>query len=60
MNSIGEDCTELKQNYDTCFNAWFADKFLKGHHDDSACAPLFRIYQHCVKVNFINICTMVY
>lgn len=50
MNSIGEDCKELKHDYDTCFNNWFADKFLKGVTDESMCAPLFRVYQSCVKV----------
>lgn len=49
MNSIGENCTELKKQYDTCFNAWFSEKFLKGNTDDSMCAPLFKIYQECVK-----------
>lgn len=50
MNSIGEGCNELKKQYDTCFNNWFADKFLKGSKDDSMCAPIFRMYQECVKV----------
>lgn len=50
MNSIGENCNELKKQYDTCFNSWFAEKFLKGKTDDAMCAPLFKIYQQCVKV----------
>lgn len=50
MNSIGADCKDLKHDYDACFNNWFADKFLKGVTDDSLCAPLFRVYQQCVKV----------
>ncbi|KAI5644356.1 hypothetical protein NE865_03725 [Phthorimaea operculella] len=49
MNSIGEECTELKKKYDDCFNTWFTDKFLKGDHDDSMCAPIFKVYQDCVK-----------
>lgn len=49
MNSIGDDCMELKKQYDTCFNSWFSEKFLKGHTDDGQCAPLFKIYQNCVK-----------
>ncbi|XP_031637788.1 TP53-regulated inhibitor of apoptosis 1-like [Contarinia nasturtii] len=49
MNSIGENCNELKQDYDACFNAWFAEKFLHGDTNDSACAPLFKVYQQCVK-----------
>ena len=55
MNSIGEDCKELKHEYDACFNNWFADKFLKGVTDESMCAPLFRVYQQCVKVSPILI-----
>lgn len=49
MNSIGEECTELKKKYDDCFNSWFSEKFLKGEHDDSMCADIFKIYQECVK-----------
>ncbi|XP_055313915.1 TP53-regulated inhibitor of apoptosis 1-like [Sitodiplosis mosellana] len=49
MNSIGENCNELKRDYDACFNSWFAEKFLHGNTNDSACAPLFRVYQQCVK-----------
>lgn len=51
MNSIGENCNEMKRVYDACFNAWFAEKFLHGNMNDSACAPLFKTYQHCVKVS---------
>lgn len=54
MNSIGKECLELKQNYDACFNSWFSEKFLKGDTDDSECAPLFKIYQTCVKVSYLN------
>ncbi|KAG6440693.1 TP53-regulated inhibitor of apoptosis 1-B-like [Manduca sexta] len=49
MNSIGEECTDLKKKYDDCFNTWFSEKFLKGDHDDSMCSSIFRIYQECVK-----------
>lgn len=51
MNSIGESCNELKRQYDQCFNNWFADHFLKGKKDDSMCAPIFKMYQECVKVS---------
>lgn len=50
MNSIGEACNDLKKEYDDCFNAWFSEHFLKGRTNDSVCAPLFKVYQHCVKV----------
>lgn len=51
MNSIGEACNDLKKEYDECFNTWFAEHFLKGKTNDSMCAPMFRVYQQCVKVN---------
>ena len=50
MESISADCQELKRDYDTCFNAWFKDSFLKGKSEDT-CAPLFKVYQTCVKVS---------
>lgn len=50
MNSIGENCNQLKRDYDACFNTWFAEKFLHGETNDSMCAPLFKVYQQCVKV----------
>ncbi|XP_043473872.1 TP53-regulated inhibitor of apoptosis 1-like isoform X1 [Leptopilina heterotoma] len=49
MNSIGESCNELKKEYDSCFHAWFSNKFLKGDTNESMCEPLFKIYQQCVK-----------
>ncbi|XP_030751427.1 TP53-regulated inhibitor of apoptosis 1-like isoform X2 [Sitophilus oryzae] len=49
MNSIGEACTDLKKEYDDCFNAWFSDHFLRGRTNDSICAPLLKVYQHCIK-----------
>lgn len=51
MNSIGEECTELKKKYDDCFNNWFSERFLKGDHDDSVCSSIFKVYQECVKVS---------
>ncbi|XP_066465886.1 TP53-regulated inhibitor of apoptosis 1 [Tiliqua scincoides] len=54
MNSVGEACTELKRDYDQCFNRWFADTFLKGQagaadQDPDPCRLLFRRYQLCVQ-----------
>lgn len=48
MNSIGQDCTDLKKAYEDCFNSWFSEKFLHGSREDS-CASLFAVYQSCVK-----------
>lgn len=46
-----EMCSELKKNYDACFNKWFAEKFLKGDTNDSMCAPFLKIYKACVMVS---------
>ncbi|TSM28167.1 TP53-regulated inhibitor of apoptosis 1 [Bagarius yarrelli] len=50
MNSVGEGCTELKREYDQCFNRWFADKFLKGDRGEDPCIEVFKKYQSCVQV----------
>uniref|UniRef100_A0A8C3FZR6 TP53 regulated inhibitor of apoptosis 1 n=1 Tax=Chrysemys picta bellii TaxID=8478 RepID=A0A8C3FZR6_CHRPI len=50
MNSVGEACTELKREYDQCFNRWFAEKFLKGENAGDPCVQLFKRYQLCVQV----------
>ncbi|XP_011308649.1 TP53-regulated inhibitor of apoptosis 1-like isoform X2 [Fopius arisanus] len=44
-----EACQELKKNYDECFNNWFTERFMKGHTDDSICAPLLKVYKECVQ-----------
>ncbi|XP_010195245.2 TP53-regulated inhibitor of apoptosis 1 [Colius striatus] len=49
MNSVGEACTELKREYDQCFNRWFAEKFLKGESGGDPCGQLFKRYQLCVQ-----------
>lgn len=49
MNSIGDACKSLKDEYDACFNTWFSEQFLKGRTNDSMCQPLFKVYQECVK-----------
>lgn len=52
MSSLGGICNDVKNQYDTCFNTWFSEKFLKGDTNDSMCAPLYNVYQQCMKVNF--------
>lgn len=54
MDSIGNSCNDLKKEYDACFNSWFADQFLKGNTNDKICAPMFKVYQECVKVSKID------
>ncbi|XP_055511227.1 TP53-regulated inhibitor of apoptosis 1 [Leucoraja erinacea] len=49
MNSVGNECLELKRVYDLCFNRWFAEKFLKGERSPDPCSELFKLYQECVK-----------
>lgn len=49
MNSIGDECTNLKEKYESCFNTWFSEKFLRGETDDSKCKELFTSYQSCLK-----------
>lgn len=49
MDSVSSDCLQLKREYDACFNTWFKESFLKGKTEDT-CAPLFKVYQACVKV----------
>ena len=49
MNSIGPECNELKAKYDSCFNVWFSERFLKGDSSDDMCKPLFVVYRDCVR-----------
>lgn len=46
-----EDCSDLKQKYDACFNSWFSEKFLRGDTNDSICASLLKVYKDCVAVS---------
>ncbi|EHB06132.1 TP53-regulated inhibitor of apoptosis 1 [Heterocephalus glaber] len=49
MNSIGEACTDMKREYDQCFNRWFAKKLLNGDGSGDPCTNLFKRYQQCVQ-----------
>uniref|UniRef100_UPI00358ECC1C TP53-regulated inhibitor of apoptosis 1 n=1 Tax=Myxine glutinosa TaxID=7769 RepID=UPI00358ECC1C len=50
MNSVGEECTELKRQYDVCFNRWFSQVFLKGRGQSSEpCPEIYRKYRDCVQ-----------
>jgi len=49
MQSVGKECNELKQKYDSCFQVWFSEKFLKGDSSEDMCKPLFIVYQDCVR-----------
>ncbi|XP_035552418.1 TP53-regulated inhibitor of apoptosis 1-like [Canis lupus familiaris] len=49
MNSVGEACTDMKREYNQCFNSWFAEKFLKGDGSRDPCTDLFKHSQQCVQ-----------
>lgn len=50
MNSIVPECTNLKHEYDKCFNEWFSIKFLKGAKKlPIECDKLFKKYQECIR-----------
>ncbi|XP_003739287.2 serine/threonine-protein phosphatase alpha-2 isoform-like [Galendromus occidentalis] len=48
MNSLDQNCNDLKKRYEECFNAWFSDGFLKGDLRDP-CKEIFQNYTGCVK-----------
>ncbi|KAJ3036734.1 Mitochondrial distribution and morphology protein 35 [Rhizophlyctis rosea] len=47
MASISPECTELKRQYDECFNKWYSTKFLQGDVTPE-CDDIFRLYRGCV------------
>ncbi|KAJ1985673.1 Mitochondrial distribution and morphology protein 35 [Dimargaris cristalligena] len=47
MESVGKECTQLKHQYEECFNKWYTEKFLKGDHSPD-CQDLFNKYRSCV------------
>jgi hypothetical protein len=53
MASISQECTDLKNKYETCFNKWYTEQFLKGNVEP-ACADLFQEYKSCVWVRDSN------
>ncbi|CAB4014468.1 TP53-regulated inhibitor of apoptosis 1-like [Paramuricea clavata] len=48
MNSISEECNDLKKSYDACFNSWYTEKFLQGETSSEPCRELFESYRACV------------
>jgi TRIAP1/MDM35 family protein len=55
MESIGKNCTELKKQYDDCFNKWYSEKFLKGDLSEQPCVELFQEYKACVFVIYFSL-----
>ena len=58
MNSISPKCQEYKEKYDSCFNNWFSEHYLKGNLENK-CDAEFRIYQKCVKVRFLTLFNLI-
>ena len=54
MESIGPQCTELKKEYDECFNKWYSEKFLRGDLATTPCQELFEDYKACLLVIHIS------
>ena len=48
MNSIDKSCNESKWLYEKCFNAWFADHFLRNSPENDPCSQQFANYQSCL------------
>lgn len=49
--SFAPECNELKQEYDTCFNSWYSEKFLKGKSTQNECEGFWDKYQECLNVH---------
>jgi len=48
-SSFAPHCSELKQKYDTCFNDWYANSFLKGTGESiNPCEDVFEKYKSCI------------
>lgn len=45
--SLSEECNGLKTKYDSCFNSWYTEKYLKGSTSND-CDPLFQDYKACI------------
>ncbi len=50
MESIGKECTELKNKYEDCFNKWYSEEFLRGRIESNPCKYLFDDYRACILV----------
>ncbi|SCU94496.1 LADA_0G08878g1_1 [Lachancea dasiensis] len=47
--SFAPECTELKHEYDNCFNQWYSEKFLKGLSMENECSKQWYAYTTCVE-----------
>ncbi|KAG5440042.1 hypothetical protein PCK2_000650 [Pneumocystis canis] len=46
-SSINPECNELKHKYDSCFNNWYANRYLQGSQSLEECDELFQEYKTC-------------
>ncbi|CCE62417.1 hypothetical protein TPHA_0C02640 [Tetrapisispora phaffii CBS 4417] len=53
-NSFAPECTELKKEYDDCFNEWYCEKFLKGKSIENECSKQWYAYTTCVDAALIK------
>ncbi|VUG16822.1 MDM35 [Brettanomyces bruxellensis] len=49
--SFAPECTELKHKYDSCFNSWYSEKFLKGKGLHNECEDFWQDYKKCIEVH---------
>lgn len=49
--SFAPECNDLKQKYDTCFNSWYSEKFLKGEGLHNECEDFWVQYKECIDVH---------
>ncbi|KAJ3105272.1 Mitochondrial distribution and morphology protein 35 [Phlyctochytrium planicorne] len=54
MASISPECQHLKEKYDTCFNKWYTQKFLKGDAGED-CEDIFKLYRACKAIKEKNV-----
>lgn len=52
--SFAPECTELKTEYDNCFNHWYSEKFLKGLSMENECAKQWYAYTTCVEAALVK------
>lgn len=50
LNSFHPECSNLKHQYDQCFNLWFTKHYMNGDYQNNECQKIFEIYTDCVKV----------
>lgn len=58
LNSFHPECSDLKHEYDQCFNAWFTAHYMNGHYNNNECQNIFDMYTSCVKVHIYLMCLL--